>query len=84
MTDSITRFHIDFTREEIDASVALMKRCGLEKQSDLYNNAIAVLEWAAEQVQKGNTIAAIDRSTAQMTEYASPALSAAAASAKSS
>lgn len=38
----------------------VMKECGIEKQKDLFNNALTLFEWAANERRQGRIIASVD------------------------
>lgn len=41
----------------------LMSVCGFRTQAELINNAITMLEWAVETVQRGNQVAAFNEAS---------------------
>ncbi len=75
------QFEVDETEaEQLDD---LMRRTGLRRRKDLFNNALTILRWATRQVAEGKKIASIDEGNETYRELNMPALDHAAASASS-
>ena len=52
----------------------MMKKCGLKSQSDLFNNALTLLEWAIKETEAGCIIASIDEAHSRCKELWMPCL----------
>ena len=75
---SKTRVQLDLAPHEIETMNWLMEVCGIESRKDLFNNAVALLEWATGEVGEGRKIASFNDSTKERTILSMPVLSAAA------
>lgn len=73
--DGKTRVQLDLSPQMMARLNRLMEVCGIETRKDLFNNALALLEWAVSEVEKGNSIASINKESKHFTELKMPALS---------
>jgi hypothetical protein len=55
-----TRVQLDLSEREVDRMNAIMEKCGIESRTDMFKDAMALLEWAANEVQQGFKIASFD------------------------
>ncbi|MEP3666058.1 MAG: hypothetical protein ABJN42_04900 [Roseibium sp.] len=62
----IMRLSFDVTRSQSDAMDAMAAECQLEKTSDVFVNAMALMKWAVEETRKGRNIASYDRDNDQL------------------
>jgi hypothetical protein len=53
------RLNFEMTPAQMDSLKALQTRTGASSMKDLVNNAISILEWAADETAKGNDVASI-------------------------
>jgi len=77
-----TRMQFDVTVERAEEVKSLIKRTGADSNRDLFNNALTLLEWAVDEVSKGNTIASIDDENHRYRELQMPILNNAATNAR--
>jgi hypothetical protein len=57
----LVRVQVEVLEDRLSELNELMRLCGLSTRKDLFNNAISILEWATEEVGKGNVIASVNR-----------------------
>jgi hypothetical protein len=72
-----TRIQIDLSPKEVERMNNVMKQCDIESRKDLFNNALAIMEWAIKEVGKGFSIASVDDTTqkdAKLPTFTTPAL----------
>jgi hypothetical protein len=55
------RLNFEMTESQMEALKALQVRLGARDMKDLVNQALTLLEWAADEVSNGNEIAAVHR-----------------------
>lgn len=75
-----TRVQLDLSPAEMQRLNWLMDVCGFSTRKDLFNNAIAVLQWSAEEAVKGHKVASFNDETRDRYILTTPPLQAAAAS----
>ena len=68
------RIQFEIPEEKYKAIEKLMETCGMRTKTELWNNALTLLEWAAEQIQKGCVVASIDEAGAKCREFWMPFL----------
>jgi Arc/MetJ family transcription regulator len=56
----MTRLQIELDESKLKSLEELMRACGLRTKKDLINNALALLEWAVRERQRGNAIVSLD------------------------
>lgn len=54
--DRAFAFQLDIEPADAEAFDVLMVNCGARTRADLFNNAVALLEWAVGEVQQGRRI----------------------------
>ena len=54
------KIQLEFAPEKVSRIETLMQDCAIRTKKELFNNAIALLEWAVQERLKGNIIAAVD------------------------
>lgn len=73
-----TRVQLDLSPNEVERMNWMMTVCGLESRKDLFNNALTLLEWAANETAGGRKIASFDDESKERTILSMPVLRAAA------
>ncbi|MEQ8824259.1 MAG: hypothetical protein RIC14_07785 [Filomicrobium sp.] len=71
---SQVRLQLELSKEASDEMSNLMNRCGLATRKDLINNALVLLRWAVDEVEKGGSISSVDPINKSYTEIKTPAL----------
>jgi hypothetical protein len=74
---SKTRIQIDLLPGELERMNIVMRMTGLNTRKDLFNNALALFEWAVTEVARGKEIGSVT-SGGDITALTMPALKAAA------
>ena len=69
------RIQIEINDEERDAIDALILKAGLKTKKELFNNALAIFEWALNEKKNGRSIASIDKDNEVIRELLMPTLS---------
>ena len=59
--DAPMRFQLDISDSRNEDLESLMERCGISTKKELISYALSTLEWAVEETEKGNEVAAINR-----------------------
>jgi hypothetical protein len=54
------RIQLELPEEKVLELKGLMAETGVETYKELFNNALTLLEWAAEQTKAGRVIASVD------------------------
>ena len=70
------RLQLEVPEDRFEELKDLMGRCRITSQKDLFNSALLLLEWAAEERSRGRIIASLDESNMKYKEFAMPALEA--------
>jgi hypothetical protein len=68
------RIQLDVSKQSAQQIKSLMYRADFKTHSDLFNNAVTVVEWAIRQVESGSVIAAVDTDRDRMRELSMPFL----------
>jgi len=68
------RVQLDLPVERIDDMESIIAKTGMTTRKDLFENALALFEWAVEQRQQGRIIASIDEATNNYREVVMPGL----------
>jgi hypothetical protein len=76
-----TRVQLVLPAERVRMLDQLAAEAGLATRKDLFNNALALLNWAVREVRRGRVIASVDESAQRFTELQMPMLDAIAANA---
>src|SRR5215470_9099669 len=70
------RLQFEVPEDRFEELKDLMGRCRITSQKDLFNSALLLLEWAAEERSRGRIIASLDEANMKYKEFAMPALEA--------
>jgi len=70
----MARLNLDLTDTQSELVERLMKMCDLRSKTDVVENGLILLGWAAREVQHGLTIAAVDETQKIYREVQTPAL----------
>lgn len=70
----MARFNLDLAPDAKVVVSNLMQKTGLRTQTDVFENALALLSWAVREVERGRIIASLDETTKQYAELHTPAL----------
>jgi hypothetical protein len=70
------RVQLDMPAEKVAALDELARAAGLATRKELFSNALTLLDWAVQQVQRGRTIASVDDNEGRMIELHMPFLNA--------
>lgn len=70
----MARIQFEVPEGSVVAMDELQERLGLSTRKDLFNNAITLLDWAAEQRRVGRSIASIDKNGGVYRELIMPSL----------
>lgn len=73
-----SRLQIEVSPPQLAHIQALMSVCDFRTQKELINNALTLFEWAVEEVQRGNDVAAFNRDNNSYEVLRMPALKTAA------
>jgi len=68
------RIQLELPETRVQELKALMEETGLETYKDLFNNALTVFEWLANEVKSGRVIAAVDEQSEKYRVLVMPAL----------
>jgi hypothetical protein len=68
------RLQIDLDEAGVRTLNDLKRRTGLKTHKDLFNNALALLDWATRQVVEGRVVASVDPRNESYRELEMPAL----------
>lgn len=74
-----TRVQLVLPTERVRMLDQLAAEAGVATRKDLFNNALALLNWAVREVRRGRVIASVDESAQRFTELQMPMLDAVAA-----
>jgi hypothetical protein len=72
-TRDVTRVQIDLPSERVAQLDALAAEAGTTRK-DLFNNALALLQWAVKESRKGRVIASVDEANEQFVQLHLPFL----------
>lgn len=72
---SVTRVQLDLPAERVAQLDRLVEEAGFSTRKDLFNNALALLQWAVKEARRGRAIASVDEATDRLTELNMPFLS---------
>lgn len=78
-TKDKVRVQFDISRAQQQRLMVLMEAMGLSTRTELFNNALTVLKWAAKQRSLGRIIAAVEQDESGYHELSLPGLDAVAA-----
>ena len=70
------RVQIELPADRVATLDILAREAGMDTRKELFNNALALLQWAVKQAKLGRMIASIDEQTDRVTELQMPFLSA--------
>lgn len=62
-TEEIVRVQLDLPQSRIETLKALMADLGISTRKDLFNNALTLLSWVADEKKKGNIIISLNEHT---------------------
>lgn len=68
------RMQLQVSDSRFDELQELMRECGIEQQKDLFNNALALFEWAVNERRKGRIVASVDEENKRYKEISMVAL----------
>ena len=68
------RIQVEFPEAKVADLKWLMEKGGVKTYYDLFNNALSLLKWSAQEVMEGNAIAAINERTAKTRYLVTPFL----------
>lgn len=71
----VTRVQLDLSTERVDQLDRLVGEAGFSTRKDLFNNALALLQWAVKEARRGRAIASVDEANDRFTELNMPFLS---------
>jgi len=71
----ITRVQLDLPAERVAQLDRLADEAGFSTRKDLFNNALALLQWAVKETRRGRAIASVDEKAERFTELNMPFLS---------
>ncbi len=71
----MTRLQIELDEQKLEVLEGLMETCGLRTKKDLINNALALLEWAIREREKGNIITSLNEGESKYKEVLLPIFS---------
>ena len=74
VSDEKLRVQLDLHPQMAARMNRVMGLCGLETRKELFNNAVTLLEWAANEAAQGHRIAAFNDDTHERTVLTMPAL----------
>lgn len=69
-----TRVQLDLPTEHVATLDRLAEEAGFATRKDLFNNALALLQWAVKETRRGRTIASVDDRAERFTELSMPFL----------
>lgn len=69
-----TRVQVDLSPIEVDRMNWMMEVCGLESRKDLFNTALTLLEWAANEAVEGRKVASFNDQSGDRYVLGMPAL----------
>ena len=75
MEKKLKRLQFDLNEETLNLLEKLMDESGSYTKKDVFNNALAFLEWAAKEVKAGRVIASVDEKEKSFKEITMPFLS---------
>lgn len=68
------RMQFEVPEDKFERLQALMRQCKMESQKDLFQNALAMFEWAVRERSRGRIIASVDESLTRFKELSMPSL----------
>ncbi len=68
------RIQIEISKEHAEELKVLMQKAGLNTYKDLFENSLALFDWAIQEVQSGRTIASVNEEENKYKEVTMPAL----------
>jgi metal-responsive CopG/Arc/MetJ family transcriptional regulator len=71
----VTRVQLDLPTDRVDQLDRLVNEAGFSTRKDLFNNALALLQWAVKEARRGRAIASVDEANDRFTELNMPFLS---------
>ena len=71
-----TRVQLELSEDRVERLKEIMKLCEITTQKELFNNSLALFEWAVKQRQSGRMIASVDENNMRFKEISMPALEA--------
>jgi hypothetical protein len=66
------RLQLELSEARVRVLDALMEDCGITTRKDLFNNALAMLEWAVKERKRGNIIASVNENEQKYRELQMP------------
>lgn len=71
---AVVRVQLDLTEDRIRELEQLMVKTGVSTRKDVFENALALFEWAVTQAERGRTFGAWDEESETFHEVLMPAL----------
>ncbi|MDC9769052.1 MULTISPECIES: hypothetical protein [Enterobacterales] len=68
------RMQFDLPEDRSEELDSLMTKCGIGTKKELFNYALTMLEWAVDESERGNEIAAVNRDEKQFYTLRMPIL----------
>lgn len=72
----LVRVQLDLPQEQVQQLDRLVEEAGLGTRKDLFNNALALMNWAVRELRRGRAIASVDEQAERFTELQMPFFSA--------
>ena len=72
--DGVVRFQVDLSPERVLQIEELMEITGISTKRELFNNALALLDWATREAHSGRSIVSMNDEDQRIRELAMPAL----------
>ena len=70
----VTRVQLDLSTERVEQLHRLASEAGFSTRKDLFNNALALLQWVVKEAKRGRAIASVDEVNNRYTELSMPFL----------
>lgn len=70
----VVRLQFDVRRAQLTVIDSLVEICGLSSKKELFNNSLALINWAVQETRKGRRIASYNEKTDEIELVALPAL----------
>jgi metal-responsive CopG/Arc/MetJ family transcriptional regulator len=74
----VVRIQLDIPDDQVKALDALMEEVGVATRKELFNNALALFDWAVRERKLGRIIASVNEDEKKMKELMMPSLETAA------
>ena len=66
------RIQFEMSEKKAEGLKSLMEECGVSTKKELFNNALSLLEWSAEEIKAGQIIASINEDKHRYKELVMP------------